>query len=268
MFYELLVGVVPQGHWQPPSGGRSDVSPKIDELIQKGLSNNPKARPQSDADYRKALDDAMKWQPAPTPQPGPGPGPKPQPIWPAPQPTPKPTPTPRPVPPPLNTDPKPGFFKKIPMWAWIVGGIVVVALVISSMMEGDDGLANNNGPNNIVSPVITNSPVSPTNVFAKYNGSWNDNFGNTFGVNIDASGRFTGRVISGPAFNTQINGQFSSPLNAMFSFTMPTGQVVGPINGQMSSCDLVYYGPDNFGNQQKFDLHINHPPIEGAPCPF
>ena len=41
MFYELLVGVVPQGHWQPPSGGRTDVPPAIDQLIQKGLSPSP-----------------------------------------------------------------------------------------------------------------------------------------------------------------------------------------------------------------------------------
>jgi serine/threonine protein kinase/uncharacterized membrane protein YhaH (DUF805 family) len=60
MFYELLVGVVPQGHWQPPSGGRSDVSFKIDELIQKGLSNNPRVRPQTVADYRRMLEEGMR----------------------------------------------------------------------------------------------------------------------------------------------------------------------------------------------------------------
>lgn len=67
MFYELLVGVVPQGHWQPPSGGRSDVSPKIDDLIQKGLSNNPKARPQSVADYRRLLEEGMQNAPGSAP---------------------------------------------------------------------------------------------------------------------------------------------------------------------------------------------------------
>jgi len=59
MFYELLVGVVPQGHWQPPSGGRSDVPPAIDKLIERGLSNNPRQRPQSVAEYSRALADAM-----------------------------------------------------------------------------------------------------------------------------------------------------------------------------------------------------------------
>jgi uncharacterized membrane protein YhaH (DUF805 family)/tRNA A-37 threonylcarbamoyl transferase component Bud32 len=59
MFYELLVGVLPQGHWQPPSGGRSDVPPAIDKLIERGLSNNPRVRPQSVAEYGKALAEAM-----------------------------------------------------------------------------------------------------------------------------------------------------------------------------------------------------------------
>jgi serine/threonine protein kinase len=60
MFYELLVGVVPQGHWQPPSGGRSDVPPAVDKLIERGLANNPRVRPQNVTEYGKALAEAMK----------------------------------------------------------------------------------------------------------------------------------------------------------------------------------------------------------------
>lgn len=59
MFYELLVGVIPQGHWQPPSAGRSDVPPSIDKLIERGLSNNPRSRPQTVSEYSRALVDAM-----------------------------------------------------------------------------------------------------------------------------------------------------------------------------------------------------------------
>ena len=51
MFYELLVGVLPQGHWQPPSSGRSDVHPQLDALIERGLSNNRAKRPQSADEY-------------------------------------------------------------------------------------------------------------------------------------------------------------------------------------------------------------------------
>ena len=59
MFYELLVGVLPQGHWQPPSGGRSDVPAAIDKLIERGLANSPRMRPQNVAEYGKALSEAM-----------------------------------------------------------------------------------------------------------------------------------------------------------------------------------------------------------------
>ncbi len=63
MFYELLVGVVPQNYWQPPSGGRGDVPIAIDQLIQKGLSPSPRARPQTVAEYRDALEAALKHRP-------------------------------------------------------------------------------------------------------------------------------------------------------------------------------------------------------------
>ena len=60
MFYELLVGVVPQNYWQPPSGGRSDVPIAVDDLIQKGLSPSPRARQQTVGEYREGLDAAIK----------------------------------------------------------------------------------------------------------------------------------------------------------------------------------------------------------------
>ena len=59
IFYELIVGVLPTGHWQPPSGGRADVLPQVDALIEKGLSANRDMRPQTAADYRAALILAM-----------------------------------------------------------------------------------------------------------------------------------------------------------------------------------------------------------------
>src|SRR3990167_7831199 len=59
MLYELLVGVVPGRHWQPPSGGRSDVPLEVDAVILRGLSDNRDMRPQSAAQYRKELIDAV-----------------------------------------------------------------------------------------------------------------------------------------------------------------------------------------------------------------
>ena len=55
IFYELIVGVLPTGHWQPPSGGRADVMPEIDTLIETGLSANRDMRPQSAGEYKAKL---------------------------------------------------------------------------------------------------------------------------------------------------------------------------------------------------------------------
>ena len=55
IFYELIVGVLPTGHWQPPSGGRADVMPEIDALIETGLSANRDMRPQSAGEYKAKL---------------------------------------------------------------------------------------------------------------------------------------------------------------------------------------------------------------------
>ncbi|MEM9986504.1 MAG: hypothetical protein AAF804_15540, partial [Bacteroidota bacterium] len=60
MFYEMLMDVLPAGHWQAPSGGRTDVPSDIDELIRKGLSDSPRSRQQSVAEYRTALEEAMR----------------------------------------------------------------------------------------------------------------------------------------------------------------------------------------------------------------
>lgn len=59
IFYELLMDVLPQGHWQPPSGGRSDVPHAIDALIEKGLSNRPASRQQNVAEYQAELTAAL-----------------------------------------------------------------------------------------------------------------------------------------------------------------------------------------------------------------
>ena len=66
MFYELLVDVLPQGHWQPPSGGRADISQGIDAVIERGLSNRPSNRPQSAVEYRQWIVSAVndpRWRP-------------------------------------------------------------------------------------------------------------------------------------------------------------------------------------------------------------
>lgn len=64
MFYELLADVIPCGHWQPPSAGRTDVAHRIDELIQHGLANRPASRIQSADEYLARLNDRPFVKPA------------------------------------------------------------------------------------------------------------------------------------------------------------------------------------------------------------
>ncbi len=59
IFYELIVGVLPSGHWTPPSDGRSDVPGAIDQLIHQGLAPNRDQRPQTAAEYRDAMIDGF-----------------------------------------------------------------------------------------------------------------------------------------------------------------------------------------------------------------
>lgn len=93
IFYELLTGVPLAGHWQAPSTGRKDVPPAIDTLIQNGLSNNPRRRPQSVEEYRRTLEQALGSIVREDPKPAPRPESKPEPK---PQPKPEPTPAPGP----------------------------------------------------------------------------------------------------------------------------------------------------------------------------
>lgn len=51
MFYELLMQNRPTANRTPPSGARPDVPKAIDALITAGLSDYPKARPQSAQEY-------------------------------------------------------------------------------------------------------------------------------------------------------------------------------------------------------------------------
>jgi hypothetical protein len=90
ILYELLTGVPLSGHWRRPGEGRADVTPELDQLVQDGLSNNPRRRPQSLEAFRDALMQAAKLRdvrndPSPSPGPGPRPDPKPDPE-PGPQP--------------------------------------------------------------------------------------------------------------------------------------------------------------------------------------
>jgi serine/threonine protein kinase len=128
IFYELLAGVPLAGHWQAPSAGRSDVPAAIDQLIQDGLSNNPRRRPSIQI-YRDALHEALGAldpKPAPSPRPRPGPGPNP-----APTPTPEPGPSPDPI--IVNTWKVPDFL--VPILKTINMPFVLIMMTVQSFVS-------------------------------------------------------------------------------------------------------------------------------------
>lgn len=58
ILYEMLVGVLPQGRFRLPGELRSDIPKAIDELLEAGLSNLPRMRPQSAAELRRKIEEA------------------------------------------------------------------------------------------------------------------------------------------------------------------------------------------------------------------
>ncbi len=122
IFYELLAGVPLAGHWQAPSTGRKDVPPAVDALIQNGLSNNPRRRPQSAEDYRKALSEAL------------GTGyrndPKPAPKPPEPRPDPKPSPSPKVE---VKTWPVPGFL--VPVLKFLNMPFMAIVILVQNIVS-------------------------------------------------------------------------------------------------------------------------------------
>lgn len=124
IFYELIVGVHPGDHWQPPSDGRSDVPSGIDDLIRKGISRNRDMRPQSAAEYRDAIVNAFQKQK----KQGSGfssfGGDKEELEG-------------------ARENLKEAYirmFKAMPMWAWIVIGTVIGLMLLSDVMSADDGV--------------------------------------------------------------------------------------------------------------------------------
>ena len=122
IFYELIVGVLPTGHWSPPSDGLSDVPKDIDQLIEKGLSANRNQRPQSAAAYRDALIAAFN-----TPQRTGANFLKPDPESELGK---------------AQTDIKNAYarmFKAIPKWGWAVIIVVVLVALFGLSETGGDG---------------------------------------------------------------------------------------------------------------------------------
>ena len=259
IFYELLVDVLPQGHWQPPSGGRSDVPADIDALIEKGLSNRPANRPQSAEDYRSALVDAVNLGRPPAPDPRPTPGPV-------------------------------GPGGKIKPWWYVAGagvaGVVLIAAVWPEDVIDDDpcvglvgdswrmcmGYDVNDDPDPVPDPDDEDGPPyspppPPPPPVRALNGQWNDGSGIVYDIRMSDSGQFSGDGYGMDGGYYTIRGSLSGS-NGTYVVSAPAMGL--SLQGRASldrQCHISYQTFDPSGTTivAQGQMHVNHNP--GEPCP-
>lgn len=260
MFYELLVDVLPQGHWQPPSGGRSDVPDAIDTLIERGLSNRPASRPQSAEAYRKKLVAAVNIGP------GRGTGKK------------------------IITDvvdkeavdtvrkALPNLpWRKILIWGGGAFGALVMLSGLAQMLGGSGGGNPPDDPCAGLSGVAyqncmgfddggggSNPPPPPRQpTYADLSGTWIDDDGYRSQMRVDAAGNISGAAnVDGVPVN--FSGSFSGR-NVYLSMAA-YGQLIGEASGRWDgACHIQLRSQLIDGSTDSGQMHINHQP--GAPCP-
>lgn len=246
MFYELLVDVLPQGHWQPPSGGRSDVPTGIDALIERGLSNRPANRPQTSKEYLDALElafagravDFNKSSAAPTDIP----------------------------------------IGKILKWSGVAAAAVLVLGLIGMMIPETeiepgpcDGLFGEDralclGETWIKPERVPGTTPRPTTL-SDLSGDWNDGIGTTYNMRVSGNGQFSGTGRSADGFNLRISGSFSG---ANGSYTLQAPDLGMTFEGNLvwdRNCHISFQTKDPFSGAvlERGQMHVNHTP--GGPCP-
>ncbi|MBS0479866.1 MAG: protein kinase [Proteobacteria bacterium] len=258
MFYELLVDVLPQGHWQPPSGGRSDVSPGIDKLIERGLSNRPASRPQTAKEYRAELVAAVNNSAAPQRPTPPPPGP--------------------PGPPPVNSLFAGGGDRASQVdWsnpfktAWIkwtaIGcggllGLLILAGIIGAI--ADAGKKPKPVPTDVATDSSPTATGTPGSAYESLNGRWREANGGSYDVTVDSNGVLNGSGTTGDGYAATFTGQFNgSTARAQFSINGYTY----PGEMQRNTCDVAFalYNPDGSVRGSGV-MHVNHDPSINS-CP-
>jgi len=258
MFYELLVDVLPQGHWQPPSGGRSDVPTGIDALIERGLSNRPANRPQTAKEYLEALELAFAGRD-------------------------------------MNFNKSTGTAGDVPVakilkWSGItLGGMMVLGVIAMMIPEGGeisepcDGLYGEARalclgeiwvdpvpepqPQPRPDPVPDPDPIPRMPTLADLSGQWNDGLGTTYSMRVGSNGQFSGSGRSADGFNLQISGSFSG---ANGSYTLQAPELGLTFQGRLvwdRNCHINFQTLDPFSGVvlEQGQMHVNHAP--GGPCP-
>ena len=251
MLYELLVGVVPGRHWQPPSGGRSDVPLEVDALILKGMSDNRDSRPQSAAEYRQALIGAVNRIPV------------------------------KPI------DPNPNKTSAKPL-IWLASGsaalvgLVVVGMAIANSFSGydDSGTVTRTIDTGAYDDIDTTSeddvqtltstvkpPVSPppSSPYAYYNGTWADGIGGHYNLQFNNNGAFSGSGRAADGTPVNIRGGISGQ-NLQYVLNVQGMDVASGRGLQTDQCHFNYQTFDSYGNLSlSGQFHVNHEP--GGPCP-
>jgi serine/threonine protein kinase len=244
IFYELLVDVLPRGHWQPPSGGRADVPAGIDTLIEAGLSNRPANRPQSTADYRKRLVDAVNLTPVKTSAQT------------------------------VNTvvhqsaaAAKPNLIGRYALYGGLglAGLIAVSAIASTGAREPVDPKPF--GPVN-PDPLPPEPTPQPTvSGYANLAGSWDTAAGTIYSVQITDDGRFSGVGYEPSGTQVELTGQFNG-VNADYTVYAPA--LNSYLSGQMvwdGACHISFQTFDASNSYVALNgqMHVNHTP--GGPCP-
>lgn len=220
LLYYLLVNALPTLHWQPPSGGRSDVPQEVDDLILKGMSTNRNLRPQSAEEYRVALISAVNRIPF------------------------------RPVPPnnniKNNTDSGATSGAGTgALIAWIVGGssaaLLLLIVVISALM-------------------MNTGPVQPdaNNPFAYYSGEWEDGYGGYFNIDVSPNGSFEGSGETPDGTDVDIRGSMGG--NALQYTLSKQGRDFANGQGvQTNQCHFNYETYNLNGSLAlSGTFHVNH----------
>lgn len=249
IFYELLVDVLPQGHWQPPSGGRSDVPKAIDELIERGLSNRPANRLQSAKDYRKTLVDAVNIS---------GGGSK-------------------------IVDPVKDF--KLPKWnqgpmKWVsIGAAVLLGLLIVDAVIPDEPAPRDTVTGLDIADVTINEdedeediPIGPGAIppvntgIQSLSGIWDDDQGSVYSISVDRNGAFYGGGRSSFGYNLQLQGEFNGR-RGQYTVSAPEAGLYFSGSMQWDGGCHVDFRTVDAGNSviAQGQMHVNHAP--GAPCP-
>lgn len=238
MLYELLVGVVPGRHWQPPSGGRSDVPLEVDALILKGMSDNRDSRPQSAAEYRQSLIGAVNRIPLKPIEPNPNKSSAKPLIW-------------------------VGAGSAI-LFSLVVVGVIVEAVSNSQPVYDDGGLDDQDDRVGPFSPPQP-PPQPPASPFAYYNGTWADGIGGHYNLQFSDNGAFSGsgRIADGTPVN--MRGGISGK-NLQYVLNAQGMDVASGTGIQTDQCHFNFQTFDGYGNMVlSGKFHVNHEPSE--PCP-